>query len=69
MSDRNLYFQMLNNNRQQRKLQRPLLRGNYIPKRETGDPFYGNAVIQNHQLSFGGADKNLFFQMLYLRKV
>ena len=69
MSDRNLYFQMLNNNRQQRKLQRPLLRGNYIPERKDGEPFYGNAVVQKHQLSFGGADKNLFFQMQEKGKV
>lgn len=63
MSDRNLYFQMLNNNRQQRKLQRPLLRGNYLPEEKTDEPFYGQAKYQEHQLSFGGADKNLFFQM------
>ena len=69
MSDRNLYFQMLNNNRQQRKLQRPLLRGNYIPERKDDEPFYGNAVVQKHQLSFGGADKNLFFQMQEKGKV
>ena len=69
MSDRNLYFQMLNNNRQQRKLQRPLLRGNYLPERENNEPFYGNAIIQKHQLSFGGADKNLFFQIQEKGKV
>ena len=56
MSDRNLYFQMLNDNRQQRKLQRPLLRGN--------TPIcYKESKYKEHQLSFGGADKNLFFQM------
>lgn len=69
MSDRNLYFQMLNNNRQQRKLQRPLLRGNYLPERKPGDPFYGNAIYQENQLQFGGADKNLFFQMQEKGKV
>ncbi len=66
MSDRNLYFQMLDHNRQQRKLQEPLIRGNYLPNTE---PFYGQATYQKNQLQFGGADKNLFFQMQEKGKV
>ena len=64
MSDRILYFQLLNSNRQQSKLERPLLRGNYIPKRENKDePYWGNAIYEEYQHSYGGADKNLFFKL------